>query len=171
MELKEAIKLRRSVRAFDSKPVEEEKVEAILRAAMQAPSAHNQQPWEFLVVKTSDKRTELSQVHKYTKPLADAPLCVVMLMNRKRLKAAEFWQQDISAAAQNMMLQAVELELSTLWMGIAPKVEYMDKVREICQLPEEIEAFGLFAVGYSDKNKFKDRFDSSRIHWEYYSQK
>ncbi|RQD71832.1 MAG: nitroreductase family protein [Tindallia sp. MSAO_Bac2] len=168
MELKEAIKLRRSARTFETKPVEREKVEEILRAAMQAPSAHNQQPWEFLVVEDANKIKELSQLHQYTAPLAGAPVAIVVLMNRKRLKVEAFWQQDISAAVQNMMLQAVDLGLGTLWMGVAPKEEYMTKVKEMCQLPEEVEAFGLFAVGYTEKNRFKDRFDESRIHWGSY---
>ncbi len=169
MEVREAINLRRSVRKFEQAPVEREKVETILRAAMQAPSAHNQQPWEFLVVEKQDMIAKLSQVHQYAAPLADAPLGIVVLMNRKRLKIEAFWQQDLSAATQNMMLQAVELGLSTLWIGIAPEEENMAGVREICQLPEDVEAFALIAVGYSDKNRFKDRFDDSRIHWETYN--
>ena len=169
MELKEAIKLRRSVRTFESQPVEREKVEEMMRAAMQAPSAHNQQPWEFLVVENPDKLKELSQLHQYTAPLAGAPVGIVVLMNRKRLKVEAFWQQDISAAVQNMMLRAVDLGLGTLWMGVAPEEESMAKVKEMCKLPEEVEVFGLFAVGYSDKNRFKDRFDASRIHWGSYS--
>jgi nitroreductase len=168
MELKEAIKLRRSVRKFESKPVEREKVEEMLRAAMQAPSAHNQQPWEFLVVANQDMLKKLSKVHVYASPLTSAPLCIVVLLNRDRLLAAHFWQQDLSAATQNMMLQAVDLELSTLWMGIAPDEENMASVRELCQLPEDVEAFALIAVGYSDKNRFNDHFDASRIHWETY---
>ncbi len=168
MELKEAIKLRRSVRKFESTPVEREKVEEMLRAAMQAPSAHNQQPWEFLVVEDRDKLKELSQVHQFATPLAEAPLGIVVLLNRRQLKAEPFWQQDIAAAVQNMMLQAVDLGLGTVWMGIAPVEHNMARVKEMCQLPEDVEAFGLFAVGYSDRNRFKDRFDSSRVHWETY---
>ncbi len=168
MELKEAIQLRRSVRTFESSPVEREKVEEMLRAAMQAPSAHNQQPWEFLVVEGQKKLKELSQVHQFTTPLAEAPVGIVVLMNQKRVKTELFWQQDIAAAVQNMMLQGVDLGLGTLWMGVAPDEKNMAKVKEICKLPEEVEAFGLFAVGYSDRNRFKDRFDASRIHWESY---
>lgn len=169
MELKEGIKQRRSARTFNNDAVEKEKLEEMLRAAMQAPSAHNQQPWEFLVIQQPETLAELSQVHQYTAPLAGAPACVVALMNRNRLKVEAFWQQDLSAAVQNMMLQAVDLGLSTLWMGITPIEEYQKKVKEICALPKEVEAFGLFAVGYSDKNRFKDRFDDARIHWETYS--
>lgn len=168
MELKEVIQLRRSVRKFETTPVEREKVEEMLRAAMQAPSAHNQQPWEFLVVEDQKKRKELSQVHQFAAPLEGAPVGIVVLVNRKRLTAEPFWQQDIAAAVQNMMLQAVDLGLGTVWMGIAPIEENMAKVKEICQLPDEVEAFGLFAVGYSDRNRLKDRFDPSRIHWETY---
>lgn len=168
MELRDAIQRRRSVRAFEPTPVERVKVEEMLRAAMQAPSAHNQQPWEFLVVEDQDKLKKLSQVHQYAAPLAGAPVGIVVLMNRSRLQVERFWQQDIAAAVQNMMLQAVDLGLGTLWMGIAPDEENMASVKKMCQLPEEVEAFGLFAVGYSDRNRFKDRFDASRIHWETY---
>ncbi|MDW7672663.1 MAG: nitroreductase family protein [Bacillota bacterium] len=168
MELKEAIKRRRSVRKFASTPVERAKVEEMLRAAMQAPSAHNQQPWEFLVVENRELLEKLSRVHQYAAPLAGAPLGIVVLLNRKRLTAEVFWQQDLSAATQNMLLQAVDLGLGAVWMGIAPFEDKMASVREICQLPPDVEAFGLFAVGYSDRNRFVDRFDASRIHWETY---
>lgn len=170
MEIKEAIQMRRSVRTFEPTPVEREKVEEILKAAMQAPSAHNQQPWEFLVVEDQEKLKELSQVHQYAAPLAGAPVGIVVLVNRNRLKAEAFWQQDIAAAVENMMLQAVDLGLGTLWMGIAPDEENMASVKQMCQLPDEVEAFGLFAVGYSDRNRFKDRFDASRIHWGTYKE-
>jgi len=168
MELREAINQRRSVRRFEPTSVEREQVEVMLRAAMQAPSAHNQQPWEFLVAENPDLIKRLSQVHQYAVPLAGAPLGIVVLLNRKRLSAEPFWQQDLSAATQNLMLQAVGLGLSTLWIGIAPDRENMTKVEDICRLPEHVDPFALIAVGYSDGNKLMDRFDVSRIHWDAY---
>lgn len=168
MELRQAINQRRSARRFEPTPVEREKVEVMLRSAMQAPSAHNQQPWEFLVAENPDLIQNLSRVHQYAAPLAGAPLGIVVMLNRKRLSAEPFWQQDLSAATQNLMVQAVDLGLSTLWIGIAPDEENMAKVKEVCRLPEHVDAFALIAVGYSDRNKFMDRFDESRIHWDVY---
>lgn len=168
MELKEAIQLRRSVRKFEEKPVERETVELMLRAAMQAPSAHNQQPWEFLVIRNQDMLQQLARVHQYAAPLAGASVGIVVLLNRKRLSAESFWQQDLAAATQNLLLQAVDLGVSSLWIGIAPSEEKMASVEKICQLPEHVGAFALIALGYSDKNRFMDRFDEAKIHWETY---
>ena len=93
-----------SIRKYQKKQVEKEKIEAILRAAMQAPSACNQQPWEFYVVTDSETLLALSQVHKYSGMVKDAPAAIVSAY-RTNSYAAPFAQVDMAIAMENLWLE------------------------------------------------------------------
>ena len=166
------IESRRSIRHFSAKAVEEEKVVKLLKAAMQAPSAGNQRPWEFLVITDEDKRRELAETSPYTGPIARAPLAIVMLANEEGLKYPEYWQQDLAAATENLLLRAVDLGLGTVWMGVSPEEDRMDYVRKTCDLPESVMPFALIACGYptedKEQNRLLDRFMEEKIHYEKY---
>ena len=105
MEFQKLIESRRSVRKYADKPVEKEKVEKLLRRAMQAPSATNQQPWEFIVVDDKELLKKLSSFSPYSKFVADAPLAMVLL-NRTGLRAQGHVPQDMGACMENLLLQA-----------------------------------------------------------------
>lgn len=90
-----------SVRKFTNDKVEEEKIEKILRAAMQAPSAGNQQPWEFIVVENKETLAKLANMSPYSKFIAEAPTSIVVLCNNEKLIYPENWMQDLGAATQN----------------------------------------------------------------------
>ena len=87
----EVIFNRRSIRRYKKQAVEEEKIEKILRAAMQAPSAANQQPWEFIVVRDKDNLKKLSEISAYSKMVAEAPLAIVVLGNEDRMRLQHHW--------------------------------------------------------------------------------
>lgn len=136
---------------------------------MQAPSAGNQQPWEFIVVQDKNTLEKLSRLSPYAKPAARAPLALVLLANKEVLRFPEYWEQDMSAATQNALLEAVELGLGTVWLGVAPDKDRMDYVKELFNLPEEIKPFCVLAIGYpasGQENKFIDRYDESRVRYE-----
>ena len=161
---------RRSVRKYLDKAVEPEKIDRMLRAAMQAPSATNQQPWEFIVI--DDRRTidKLAEFSPYAKMLPGAPLAVVIL-EKQGAKAPLFTEQDLGAAAQNMMLQLVEDGLGSVWMGVGRGTERETFLTEMFSLPETVKPFGVFAIGYpadENANKFVDRYDEIRVHWNKY---
>jgi len=164
----EAIFNRRSIRKYEDKPVEKEKIEKLLRAAMQAPSAANQQPWEFIVVEDKEKLEKLSDASPYSKMVANSAVTIVLLSRKEGLLAPGCVPQDMGAAAENFLLEAVNLELGAVWIGIAPVQEKMNYIKEMFGLPEGIEAFALIPVGYPDgqKNEFADRFDATRVHYE-----
>lgn len=167
----ENILIRRSVRTYKDIKVENEKIEKMLRAAMQAPSAGNQRPWEFIVVENKEKLKGLSQVCQYSKLVANAPLAIVLLADEKRMVFPENWEQDMGAATQNLLLEAVELDLGAVWLGVAPFDDRMGRVRDLFDLEGNIKPYAIVAVGYpkdGQGNKFVDRFDESRIHYENY---
>ncbi|MDF2928832.1 nitroreductase family protein [Anaerospora sp.] len=168
MNVYEAIQNRRSIRSFEGRPVEKEKVEKLLRAGMQAPSAGNQQPWEFIVIEDKETLQKMSKAHIYAGPIKNAPLGIIVLSSEKYLKYKQYFQQDLAAATENILLAAVELGLGTVWMGVAPEEERMSFIKELFNLPQGIEAFAMLAIGYSTSNKFEDRFDCARIHYEKY---
>lgn len=154
-----------SIRSFKEKPVEETKIERLLKAAMAAPSAGNQQPWEFYIVTGKQKLTALSKCSPYAGCAANAPAVIVACCKNSGIKFPEDAPLDMSAATENILLQAVHEGLGTVWLGIAPQQERMDAVKKVLDLPDTLSAFAMIPVGYPAKEvKPADRFDKSRIH-------
>lgn len=161
---------RRSVREYQNKPVEPEKIERILRAAMQAPSARNRQPWEFLVVTNPEKIASLAATSPYAKPASKAPVLILALANLQIAgERNKMWPQDLSASVQNLMLQAVEEGLGSCWMGVYPVENICTGLKKALDLPAHIMPFAMISVGYgAQENKFVDRFLPERVHYESY---
>ena len=154
-----------SIRKFQDKSVEREKIETLLRAAMAAPSAGNQQPWEFYIVTNKTMLEELSKVSPYAGCTKNAPVAIVSAY-REELWAPEYAQIDMSIAMENLWLTCGEQELGGVWLGIAPIEERMQAVEKIIGIPEGQRAFAVFPLGYpAEERKQQDRFDISRIHY------
>jgi nitroreductase len=158
---------RRSIRTYKDIPVEKEKIEKLLRAAMQAPSAYNQQAWEFIVVEDKETLKKLSDMSPYSKPVEKSPLTFIVLGNKYNMKVPECWQQDLGAATENLLLEAVELGLGGVWMAVAPIEERMSCIKAMFNLPENMVPFSVIPVGYPvDEPTFIDRYDSNKVHYE-----
>ena len=156
-----------SVRKYEDRPVEKEKIMEILKAGMQAPSACNQQPWEFYVVTDKEKIQKLSKVTPYTGCAAGAPAVIVPVYHTEGLVAPSFAQIDMAIAQQNIWLETDEIGLGGVWLGIAPIEERMKEVEEIVGIPEDQRAFAIFPLGYpAEERAQQDRFDESRIHFD-----
>jgi len=162
----DVINKRRSIRSFLEKPVELEKIEALLKAAMQAPSAKNQQPWEFIVIDDREILNELSKLSNYANALLTAPVGILLVSNVENLLHPEFWEQDMSAATENLLLKAVDLGLGAVWLGINPVPSRVEFVKNLFDLPTHMIPFSVVPVGYSDReNKFKDRYNQEKVHY------
>ncbi len=160
-----AIFKRTSVRKYTEQKIEPEKVELLLRAAMAAPSACNQQPWEFYLTENREKKLELSRCSRYATPTAGAALAIVPCYRKDGLIAPDYAEIDLSACVENILLEAEELGLGAVWMGIAPGRDRMENVRAVLDIDERLEPFAIIAVGYpAAENKQQDRFDPTRIH-------
>lgn len=154
-----------SIRKYQDKEVDQEKIEKLLRAAMAAPSAHNQQPWEYYVVSDKNIIEQLSQASPYTKCAKDAPVVFVPCY-RSEGAAPEYFHIDMSASVENLLLEADELGLGAVWMGIAPGTDRMETVRKILNLPKNLNAFAIVPCGYSaEERKQQDRYEESRVHY------
>lgn len=156
---------RTSIRKYKDKPVEEEKIEMMLKAAMAAPSAKNQQPWEFYVVTNKEKLVELSGTSPYAGFVKDAPL-VFVACYRTHCDIPQYAQIDMSASVENILLEADSLGLGAVWIGIAPIEERMEAVRKALEIPDSLQAFAIISCGYPEKvENQKDRFEKERIHY------
>ena len=154
-----------SIRKYQPKPVEPEKITAILRAAMAAPSAGNQQPWEFYVITNPELIAQLSTVSPYSGCAKGAPVVIVSAY-REKLWAPMYAEIDMSIAMENLWLACEEQGLGGVWMGIAPQPERMQAVEELVGIPEGLHAFAIFPLGYpAEERQQQDRFDESRIHY------
>lgn len=170
MEFEDVINNRRSIREYSSVDVEDEKIEKILRAGMQAPGSRlGAEPWEFIIIKNKETLKKLGEIKPRVK---DAPVGILLVANIERSFYKTVWQQDMSAAAENMLLEAVNLGLGGLWNGVAPAEDKMEQISKIVNITDEnIKPFCIITLGYPAegwKNKYLDKYDESRIHYEFY---
>ncbi len=165
----DVINRRRSIRSFTKKDVDDEQVLKLLRSGMQAPSAKNQQPWEFVVVRDLEVRKKLSHINVSAKQLLNAPVAIVLVINNDNIKSFGKQDQDMGACTQNILLEVVELGLAAFWIGVKPDEDRMKVVNDALELPSNIEPYAVLAIGYSDEeNVFVDRFDETKIHYNKY---
>ncbi len=160
--------MRRSIRKYQDRPVDERDIEKLLRAAMYAPSAGNEHPWHFIVVKSRESLNKIPTFHPYTQMLKEAPLSIVVCADMSNLKYdGAYWIQDIAACTQNILLEGQYLGLGTCWCGVYPKEELVQGVRELLDLPEHIEPVAIVAVGHpAEEREVKERYKEDRVHQE-----
>ena len=156
---------RRSIRQFTDQPVEPEKIDAILKAAMAAPSAHNRRPWHFIVICNRPSLNAIAERHPYAKMLFTAPLAVAVCGDRQ--VAVQRWDQDCAAATENILLSLPALGLGGVWIGYHPVEPPSDFLRAMLHLPENIAVFSLVAVGYPAESKEpRTQYDARAVHHE-----
>ena len=169
-EVNQAIKTiitRRSIRHYSDSPVTDEEVTAILTAAMSAPSAGNEQPWEFIIIRDKKTLSSITKIHPYAQMLEEASVAITVCGDILKEKHQGFWVQDCSAATQNILLAAHALGLGAVWLGIHPIKERVDGIAKLLHLPSNIVSLSLVPVGHPDEEKVPaNRFDSSRLHHE-----
>ena len=157
---------RSSVRQFEDREVEQEKIEKILQAGFSAPSALNERPWEFYVVTNREKLQDLSKTSQYARPVANAPAAIVVCYNTSTLKNLDFVDINCAIAAENMWLEMEELGLGGVFMAVRPFEDRIENVRKVLDLPENVVPFNIMPFGYpKSKRQQKDRFNSERVHY------
>ena len=154
-----------SIRKYQTKVVEQKKIEQLLRAAMAAPSACNQQPWEFYVVTNKEVIQQLAAASPYAGCAAGASVVFVPCFRHEGI-APEYFNIDLSAAVENLLLEADAQGLGAVWMGISPSEERMDSVRKVLNIPSELSPFALVPCGYpAEERPQQDRYEESRVHY------
>ena len=161
---------RRSIRKFKSNHVTDEMITQILKAAMAAPSAGNKQSWDFIIVKDRQILDSIPEIHPYSKMCNQAPVGILVCGNPDRSDGRGFWVQDCAAASQNILLAANSLGLGSVWIGIYPKNDYVQKFNEKFNLPDNIYPVSFIPIGFPAEEKPpSDRYDKNKIHHEKWS--
>ena len=167
-DLIQLIMTRTSIRAFQDRPVSDETVETLLKAAMAAPSAKNSQPWSFTVIRDRAMLEKLGDSLPNAKMTATAPVAVVICgVMEKTLpgEAREYWIQDAAAATENFLLAVHALGLGAVWTGVHPISERIRILKDALRLPDGIEPFCLIPFGYpAVPASVKDKWDPSIVH-------
>lgn len=162
-----AILGRRSIRKYADEPVGDGVVGELLRAAMSAPSAGNEQPWHFIVIRERGTMERIQEFHPFARMLLQAPVAILVCGDLSLEKYQGFWVQDCSAATENMLIAAHALGLGAVWLGIYPIEERVRGIRSLLGLPEHVVPLSLVSIGCpAEKKRPADRYDESRIHGE-----
>jgi nitroreductase len=151
MDVFEAIKGRRSIRAYKAVDVPEETVEKLIDAARWAPSAGNIQPWEFIVVRNPEIKRRLAEAALGQSFIEEAPVVIVVCADEERSARGYgvrgrtlYCIQDTAAAIQNIHLAAYALGMGTCWVGAFRE----DEARRILGIPEGIRPVAIIPVGF-----------------------
>lgn len=161
------VKQRRSIRKYEAKPVEEEKLQAIVKAALMAPSSKRCQPWYFVVVDDAETIAQFSVCREAgSKFLEGAPATIVVLADNT---VSDVWTEDASIAAAYMQLQAEDLGLGTCWVQVRNRMKDESQttesvVKKLINAPENLSVECILGVGY--KGEEKSPFDESRLKLE-----
>jgi len=167
MEAIEALMGRRSIRKYTDEKIPEETVSTLLKAAMNAPSGGNLQPWYFIVVDDREILTKMTEFHPYSKMLLHASHAIIVLGDTKAHSQGvkEFWVQDCSAATENLLIAAHALGLGAVWLGAHPNKDIVDGTRSLFNVPDHITPLCIISLGYPGETKPpRENYDPERVH-------
>lgn len=168
MDAVDAILSRRSIRKYTDEPVQDGDVETLLRAAMAAPSAFNQQSWRFVVVRDAEVRANLSKASKHAGMIAEAPVAIVVCgeLSAERYPGT-YWVQDGVAALENLLIAANGIGLGAVWVGVHPWEDRVAAVRDALGLPDGVAPLAQVALGHPAETKPPgDRYDPDLVHYD-----
>lgn len=161
MDAYETVLARRSVRKYTSEPVAREWLLKVINAARLAPTARNEQPWEFVVLTDPARLRQLGEMTDHGKFIADAPACIAVLC-----QDTKYYLEDGSAATTQMMIAAHTLGLGTCWVA-GDKKAYAPRIVEFLGGPADHRLVALIAIGHpaEDPHPNKRALDEV-VHWE-----
>ncbi|MEW6670626.1 MAG: nitroreductase family protein [Thermodesulfobacteriota bacterium] len=161
---------RRSIRKFQDKKVEAEKIDTLIEAALRSPSGAAKYPWEFVVVTEKDILEKLSQAKEHGSALIkDAPLGIVVCADPAK---QDIWVEDAAIASTIIHLTATDLGLGSCWIQIRERKHKGDKsaesyISEVLGLPENLKVLSMVAIGYPAEDKpahAKEKLQYDRVH-------
>ena len=171
----ENIMTRTSIRAYEKdKPVEQEKVEKMLRAGMAAPTAVNKQPWHFVVLNERSTIDSFAVVNPNKEKMLQSPLIIVVCGDMTKAMegdAHQFWIQDTSAATENILLAAHAMGLGAVWTALYPNQERVKEAARVLDLPDQIVPLCAVVIGYpAEKPEPKDKWQESNVSYNKFGQ-
>lgn len=166
MDLFSAILQRRSIRKYSGKKLSKQLVDDLLKAAMYAPSAMNNQAWQFVVVDDRQKLDEVLKVISYAEMLKSSQAAILICGDLNLEKNIDYIQQNCSAATQNLMLWAHGVGLGSCWIGVYPVKETVSGLQKLFNLPEYVVPISMVSLGYPAENPIaEERFKPEKVHF------
>ncbi len=167
MDALDAIFTRRSIRVYTNEPVADEHINTILKAGMHAPSAGNQQPWHFIVIRDRNVMRAVPDFHPHALMLPQADVAILVCGDPTLELHPGYWPVDCAAATENMLLASHALGLGAVWLGIYPREERIKGMRRLCMVPETVMPFALLSIGHPAETKTSARrFNETKIHYD-----
>jgi nitroreductase len=163
---------RRSIRAYQDRPVSDELVGDLLAAAMAAPSACAKDPWRFVVVRSRARLEAIAAALPNGKMLARAGVGIVVCGDLGAAHGGElsYLLQDCSAAIENLLLAAHALGVGACWLGVHPRQPRIEVLTKILHLPDKIVPVSGIAVGWpAEQQPPRTRYEASYVHREAWS--
>jgi nitroreductase len=161
-----AILERRSIRRYTSETVSDTDIAELLEAAMCAPSAGNEQPWQFVVITERRLLDKIPGFHPYAQMLYEAHTAILVCGDMRKDLHKGYWVQDCAAAAENILIAVTAKGLGAVWVGIYPRDDRVKALRKLLDIPEHVVPFALIPLGHPAEEKPPaNRFDKGRIHY------
>lgn len=160
---------RRSIRIYNGQAIPDELVKDLLEAAMAAPSAVRKDPWRFLVIRNKDTFQKIVEFLPNGKMLLEADLCILICgdIEKAHDRQESYMIQDLSAATENILLAAHALGLGACWLGIHPRKDRIQGIKNLFNLPENIIPVTGISLGWPAENpKPRTRFNPDFVHSE-----
>ena len=165
VEALEALLTRRSIRSYTEQPVDDKEIDMLLHAAMAAPSAMDEQPWHFVVIRDRKQIERIHAAHPHASMLSQARVVIAVCGDTTKEHYPGYWVVDCSIATTHLLIAAHARELGAVWLGVYPRQERMDMLRDILHLPSHIHPLSLVAIGHPAEQKGPaDRFNAERVH-------
>ena len=155
---------RRSIRKYTGEKIPEDDIKILLEAAMNAPSAHNKQPWHFIVIDDREILDAIPKYHQYSKMLEKASHAIVVLGDLD-IQETDFWIHDCSAALENILIAAHAMGYGAVWLGVHPHETLIDGTKELLDVPENVIPLGIVSLGVPAEEKPpRSNYKEERVH-------
>jgi nitroreductase len=161
----DAVLNRRSIRKYTDEEVASEQVEGILEAAMAAPSANNLRPVHLVVVKERGVLDAISRIHPYAAMASHVNLAIIVCADTGAQPEPGYYAQDCSAASENILIEATDQGLGSVWCGIHPSKNRIQGFTELLRLPKGIVPFSLLLIGHpAEAKEPHSGYEKARVH-------
>jgi nitroreductase len=165
MELCSALLNRRSIRKYSDKELPNGVIDELLKSAMYAPSAMNNQAWQFVVVNQREKLDDIFKIISQ-EMLKSTKAAILVCGDLNLEKNIDYIQQNCSAATQNILLAAHGLGLGSCWIGVYPVRETISGLQKLFNLPEYVLPITLVSIGYPAENPVaEERYKAEKVHF------